>query len=349
MRFKRMAIMGGGSLGTILGAYISKGGRDIDIIDANPLQVEALNKKGAAVRGTVSLNVPVRAILPEEMSGEYDLLLYMVKQVYNDTAIPQMSAHLAHDGMVCVFQNGIPEDAVAQIIGKERVLGATVGWGATLLEPGLSEATTEPERWFFDIGAPFGKAAEELIELKALLEMMCPTHIINDWMPARWQKMIANVAMSGMSAALGCCFGDVLNDPHALLCAQHLARECVRVTMGLGYTCVMDEVLEVTVDRLFNFTTLYEKETVADIIFPSVWDAHRASRASMLQDLEKGRKSEIDAINGVLCRSGKKCGVPTPVSDRVVNIVHEIEEGKRKACWENLSEFNMFDGIEIAK
>jgi len=346
MTFERIAIMGTGSLGTILGAYITKGGKRIDLVDANRAQVDALNESGATVRGTVSLNVPVHAITTDEMEGTYDLFLYMVKQVYNDTAIPQMAKHLASNGYVCVFQNGIPEGAVAEVIGLDRTLGATVGWGATLLEPGTSEATTLPDKWFFDIGSPGGGHAEELHALQSLLELMCPTHIVEDWMPARWQKMIANVAMSGMSATLGCTFGDILDDPHALLCAQHLARECVRVTMGLGYTCVRDPYMKVTVDKLFNFTTPSLK-AVTDMVFQSVWGGHRASKASMLQDIEKGLKTEIDAINGMLCDSGRKCGVKTPVSDNVVRIVHEIESGYRKSCWDNIKEFDMFDGIEV--
>jgi 2-dehydropantoate 2-reductase len=346
MQFKRIAVMGAGSLGTILGAYITRGGRQIDLVDANPAQVDALNSKGATVCGTVSLNVPVHAITPDKLEGKYDLFLYMVKQIYNGTAIPQMTNHLADGGHICVFQNGIPESAVAEVIGEDYTLGATVGWGATLLEPGVSEATTLQDQWFFNIGTLKGTVTKELEELKTLLELMCPTHIETDWMPVRWQKMIANVAMSGMSAALGCTFGDILDNKQALLCAQHLARECVRVTMGLGYTCVFDPKLHVTIDKLFNFTTP-EQKAVTDMIFQSVWGSHRASKASMLQDIEKGQKSEIDAINGVLSTSGRECGVPTPVSDNVIKIVHEIEAGKRKATWENLQTFDFFDGIEI--
>lgn len=346
MKFQRIALMGTGSLGTILGAYITKGGRKIDLVDVYQAHVDELNRNGATVCGTVDLCVPVHAITPDQMEGEYDLFLYMTKQTYNETAIPQMVSHLAPDGYICVFQNGIPEQAVSDVIGANRTLGATVGWGATFLGPGRSEATTMKDNWFFDIGTMDGSVTPELEELKELLELMCPTHIVTKWMTARWQKMVANVAMSGMSAALGCTFGDILDDPHALLCAQHLARECVRVTMGLGYECALEPTVNMTIDKLFNFTSP-EMKAIDDQVFLIVWGGHRASKASMLQDLEKGRKSEVDAINGVLSSSGRKCGIPTPVSDKVVQIVHEIEEGKRTPCWDNLKEFDLFDGIEI--
>ena len=154
--------------------------------------------------------------------------------------------------------------------------------------------------------------------------------------------------MSGMSAVLGCTFGAVLDDPHALLCAQHLARETVRVTKGLGYDCAYVESMKTTIDELFDFTTPERKAAVTDRVFQQVWGTgHRASKASMLQDLEKGRKCEVDAINGVLCAGGRRCGVPTPVSDVVVRVIHEIEDGRRAPCWENLKDFDLFDGVEI--
>ena len=91
----RAAIMGAGSLGTVLGAYIAKAGKQIDLIDAYKDHVDALNNEGAHVTGTFDFTVPVHALMPEEMEGEYDLIIYMAKQTYNDTAIPQIKAHLA--------------------------------------------------------------------------------------------------------------------------------------------------------------------------------------------------------------------------------------------------------------
>lgn len=350
MKFNRIALMGAGSLGTILGAYLTRGGVNVDLIDVYQAHVDALNEQGATVMGTVELNVKVHAMTPDQMTGKYDLFLYLAKQTYNETAISQMAAHLAPDGYICVFQNGVPEDAVADVIGKEHTLGATVGWGATFQKPGVSEATTLPANWYFDIGTMDGQVTEELKELQKILELMCPAHIVTNWMGARWLKLLANVAMSGMSAALGCTFGDILDNDHARLCAQHLARECVRVTVGQGYTPAIVELngTHTTVDKVMEFSAPEDMARM-DAVFHITWDAHRASVASMLQDLRKGRKTEVEAINGVLCRGGRKCGVPTPVSDRVVEIIHEIEDGKRTACMENLKEFDLFEGIEIKK
>ena len=98
----RVAIMGAGSLGTILGAYITKAGIPVDLIDAYPEHVKVLNEKGAHVVGTVDFVQKVHALLPEEMEGTYDLIIYMAKQTFNDTAIPQIKEHINEDSTVCV-------------------------------------------------------------------------------------------------------------------------------------------------------------------------------------------------------------------------------------------------------
>ena len=84
---KRYAIYGAGSLGTVLGAYITKNGGEIDLINRNKAHVEALNKNGAKITGTVNLTVPVKAITPEEMSGKYDVIFLMTKQLFNKDVV----------------------------------------------------------------------------------------------------------------------------------------------------------------------------------------------------------------------------------------------------------------------
>ena len=95
----RIAIMGAGSLGTILGAYVSKAGYDVVLIDPYQEHVDALNKDGAHVIGTVDFVQPVKAITPDQMDGVYDVVIYMAKQTYNDTAIPQIQAHIDDNSM----------------------------------------------------------------------------------------------------------------------------------------------------------------------------------------------------------------------------------------------------------
>ena len=105
----RAAIYGAGSLGTILGAYITKNGGKIELINRNKAHVEALNKYGAKVTGTVEFTQPVKAYRPDEMSGTYDIIFLMTKQQQNKEVVNYIKEFLAADGVIVTLQNGIPE------------------------------------------------------------------------------------------------------------------------------------------------------------------------------------------------------------------------------------------------
>ncbi|MDH7480309.1 MAG: 2-dehydropantoate 2-reductase N-terminal domain-containing protein, partial [Syntrophomonadaceae bacterium] len=132
----RVAVVGAGSLGTIIGAMLTRAGRDVVLVDANREQVRALNEKGAQVVGFLELTVPVKAITPGEMEGIYDLVLYLVKSNFDDVALPQILPHLGPDSIVLTLQNGLPEEKVAELVGASRTMGGAVGWGATWIAPG---------------------------------------------------------------------------------------------------------------------------------------------------------------------------------------------------------------------
>ncbi len=329
----RVAIMGAGSLGTILGAYITKAGLKVDLIDANKKHVDTMNEKGATVVGKTNFNIKVKALMPEQMEGIYDAVFYMVKQTYNDIALNQLKQHLDENSAVCTLQNGIPEYSVSKIIGEKRTLGGVVGWGANWISPGISELTTSQEGLEFDIGEINGEISPRLLKFQEILETMCTTRILENLMGVRWNKIIANSAMSGMSAALGCTFGDILDSKEALLRAKFIANECINVCKASGVHMAVRHGYDH--GNLLYFETEQEME-VKDWLFEKIWTPHRALKASMLQDLEKGLKCEIDYINGMVCEIGAKHHVPTPVNEQVVAVVKAIEQGQLKPGWANL-------------
>ena len=122
----RSAIYGAGSLGTVMGAFLAKNGVEIDLVNRNKAHVEALKNNGARITGTVEMTIPVNALLPEEMTGKYDIIFLMTKQLNNRETLSFLKDFLADDGVVVTLQNGIPEDSVAEIVGPERTIGVTV-------------------------------------------------------------------------------------------------------------------------------------------------------------------------------------------------------------------------------
>lgn len=334
----RLAIMGAGSLGTVLGAYLSKY-VDIDLIDANAEHVKALNTGGATVIGTAQFNTPVRALTPDEMTGTYDLVFYIVKQLYNKAALAALEPHLGKDSVVCTLQNGYPEPELTARLGKERVLGCTVGWGATWIGPGVSMLTSNPEHMNFTVGRPDGGIGEKLLAAQSILSLMCPAHITGNLIEARWAKLLTNASFSGLSAVLGCTFGELLDNPEAFLYLQRLMNEIIAVSAADGATMLPG----VTVDLRAALQFDSEEERIAkSSVYEHFWGPHRKLKASMLQDIENGRPCEIDAICGVVSERGSAHSVMTPYTDAVIEIVRQIERGESKSSLGNLKRLQGF-------
>lgn len=332
----RIAIYGAGSLGTILGAYISKGGVSIELINRNKAHVEALKAGGAQVVGTVQFSQKVIAYTPEEMSGKYDVIFLMTKQQHNKEVVTMLNDYLAHDGALVTFQNGLPEMQIADILGEERVLGCTVAWGATLKEPGVCELTSEPDALSFSLGAICEKRNKNFDKIKEVLEMMGTVEVEENFIGTRWSKLLINAAFSGMSAVLGCTFGEASKPSESRRVVQALIKECIDVCKAGGIR--IEPVQGKDIVKLLDYNNSL-KRAFSFFIIPIAIRKHAKLKASMLQDLEKGKLTEVDAINGAVSEYGRKVGCPTPMNDRVVEIIHSIEQGKLKAEFGNVKLF----------
>ena len=332
----RVAIYGAGSLGTILGAFISKAGVPIELINRNKAHVEALQAKGAQVVGTMNFNQPVVAYTPDQMSGEYDILFLMTKQQHNAEVVQMLKGFLASDGVLVTFQNGLPEMQIADVLGEERVLGCTVAWGATMQSPGVCELTSEPDALSFSLGAVSEKKSKHFTKVKELLEKMGTVDVEENFLGTRWSKLLINAAFSAMSAVLGCTFGEAAGPKASRRIVQKLIKECIDVCQVGGIR--IEPVQGKDIVKLLNYTNAL-KRAFSFFIIPIAIRKHAKLKASMLQDLEKGKLTEVDAINGAVSEYGRKVGFPTPANDKVVEIIHRIERGELKPCFDNLKYF----------
>ena len=332
----RAAIYGAGSLGTILGAFITRKGGQIDLINRNKAHVEALKEKGATVTGTLEFTQKVTAYTPEEMSGTYDIIFLMTKQQQNAEVVASLKPFLAEDGVIVTLQNGIPELQIGEIVGEDRVLGCTVAWGATMQGPGVCELTSSPDSLTFSLGSLSKTPNKHLPEVKALLELMGPVEVDENFIGTRWSKLLINASFSGMSAVLGCTFGEAAGNKASRKYVQALIKECIDVCATAGIK--IEPVQGKDIVKLLDYHGSVKK-AVSFFIIPIAIRKHARLKASMLQDLEKGKKTEVDAINGVVCAFGRKVGFPTPVNDKVVEIIHRIENGALTASFDNLKLF----------
>ncbi len=333
----RFAIYGAGSLGTVLGAYLTKNGVNVDLINRNKAHIAALQKNGARITGAVDMTVPVHALLPEEMTGLYDIIFLMTKQLNNRETVTFLQDYLAKDGLIVTLQNGISEDGIAQIVGAERTVGCVVEWGATLAAPGESILTSSPDSLSFHMGGMPGVNEEQLRKVRDVLEKMCPVVTEPNLPGARWSKLLINATFSGLGTVMGGTFGDVVGSARG----REIAIRCMKEVIDVGRAA---DITFAPVQGK-NITALFYwrgpvKRAVAKFLLPIAMKKHAAIEPSMLQDLKKGKACEIGAINGVVCAYGKKTGVKTPINDQIVSVVRQIESGALQPAAENLMLFD---------
>lgn len=335
----KIGILGCGAMGTVMGAYMTKNGLDVELIDSYKEHVEVLNKNGAHIIGSVDMIVPVKAVTPEEMKGIYDLIFLFTKQTVNDTVLKNLLPHLNEKSTVCTLQNGVPEHFVAGYVGEERTLGGTVLWGATFVKPGVSELTQDITKndHLFEIGAIDGTIGERVNNAAEILGYMGRAKITDTLMASRWGKLINNACMSGMSAACGATFGEILQDEKSRACLSYLAREVKRCCEAEGYK------MPILLNEQLPYSCDIKDQEMFDTnqrMFLEMYKDMYTAKASMLQDLEKEKKTEVLMINGYVSSTGDKYNIDTPFNDTVVEIVTKIEKKLLPLSMDNLKYFN---------
>lgn len=305
----RAAVYGAGALGTVLGAALTRSGADVELVSRDQEHVDALNRSGARITGLREWTVPVKACTPQQMSGRYDVILLLTKQMANTAALPRLAEHLAPDGIVCALQNGIPEPELAAALGADRVAGGVVTWNAVRIGAGQARLSPPEISLHFKIGSLPGTDPRRLDPVKALLERFCPAEPVEDLLGLRWSKLLINAALSCPASILGGKCGAVLEDARWRRIALYLLRECIAVGHAAGVK--FEPVQGYDYPAELAFSTLREEQQVLAKM-PELFARNAPAIPSMLLDLQKKRPCEIGALNGFVCRTGRERGVPTP-------------------------------------
>lgn len=335
----RVAIYGAGAMGSVLGAYITKAGYKIDLINRNKEHIDALKNTGVKVIGKANFTQEVTALLPEEMSGKYDIILLMTKQRFNREIMKFLLPYISDNGVVCTMQNGLPEVSVADIIGKDKTIGCTMSWGATFHGKGTVELTSEESRetLTFSIGK-YGNNDDKLFNyIVELLNVMGNVKVEKNFIGARWSKLLVNAAFSGLSVVTGATFGEICDNKKTRLLALEAIKECIDVAKAANVT--IEPIQGKDVVKLMDYKNIFKKR-ISLFILPIAMKKHRNIRSSMLRDIERGKKTEVYAINGVVCESGDDVHVETPINDKICEIVEQIENKNISPSWDNLQYFS---------
>ena len=334
----RVAIYGAGAMGTVLGAYMTKNGGRVDLITRNRGHVSALKERGAHITGTVDFTVKVSALLPEEMSGTYDIIFLMTKQRHNGEILDFLLPRLAPDGVVCTMQNGLPEPSVAAVVGEERCCGCAVSWGATFVGGGEAKLTTRPDGLEFALGTLYGNEGK-LPPVAEALSLMGRVSTEKNFMGARWSKLAINCAFSGLSAITGYTYGEICDDRYARKVAQAVLKECFDVAKACGIR--PGKIQGHDVAAITGYRTALKRK-ISYMLIPVAMKKHRALVSGMYYDLKAGRRCEADLVNGVISGYGERVCMPAVLNGIVQRTVREIESGARGISPANLEEFKKY-------
>jgi 2-dehydropantoate 2-reductase len=229
------------------------------------------------------------------------------------------------------------QDRIAGIVGSEKLVVGTVEWGATNLGPGhLAQTTRAP----FVIGEPDGQARDRTRLLAEALGSVADVRVTENIRGQVWSKLLVNSAFSGLGAVSGLLYREVVADPAGREAALAVWREGYDV--GLAQGIALDDVLGVPAEALVVRTP--EDRGRADEALEVAMGYAGATKASMLQDLERGAKTEVDVINGGVVRRGQEHGVETPLNARIVELMQAMERDERRPGRDVLDELREISG-----
>lgn len=341
----KIAVYGAGAMGTVLGALLTKGGlKNVTLITRNREHVAGMKEKGATIvckAENISFTVQVQALLPEEMTEEYDVIFLMTKQRNNAEILEFLLPKLKNDGIVCTTQNGFPEESVGEIIGKERTFGGVASFGATFLGGGMVALTSKIEGMQLQI-SPLIKTQETKEKLELLKEILSYVsratgndnfvRETENLAGARWSKLAINAAFSGLSVATGLTFGEIAKKRKTRKLALGILRECMDVANATGIQ--LEPMQGRDMQKLLGGRGKL-KTAFALFVLPIAMKKHKKLLSGMLKDVQQGKRCEIDFIDGAVVEAGKRVGVATPLCERVVEIVHGIENGLYEIDYKN--------------
>lgn len=299
----RIGIMGAGAVGSYFGARLAKAGNDVVFI-ARGNHFQKIRREGLKVRSIDGdFQIFLKATETPAVAGVCDLILFAVKSQDTEAAARGMEPMMGEDTLVLSLQNGVEnEEILSRLLGAKHVLGGLCYVGARIDRPGevIHSAAGRVVVGEFD-----GRRTIRLAMVERVFEEAgVPVRVSDDIVLDQWKKLCWNLAFNSLSALTRGTVGELL--------AHEGCRELVRKAIAEAVAVAVNRGVELPRD--FPDRVIAENEIFKDL------------KTSMLQDVEKGRRLEIDALNGFVCRQGRAAGIETPVNDTIYALVSCLDQ-----------------------
>ena len=349
---KRIAVMGAGAIGASIGAYLIRDGYDITLIDQWAANIDKIRSDGLKLTDlNGEFTVPAKALHLSEVSNlreQFDIVYLAVKSYDTRWSTYFIEPFLKPNGFILPAQNGLNDEVVASIIGFNRTVGCVPSTSVGMYEPGHVIRTDPMTSHCFTVGELNGLITPRVEEVVEALKILGPSEATTNIWGTRWAKLVINCMNNALSGIIGPAISS-LNEKRkdtANLIRAVTGSEVARVTQALGIT--LEPVFGIPARDFAEATTVAGiralKDTIAAVFkkryltLEQTRNLGAPDRPSLLQDVIKGRRTEIDYLNGEAVRRGKETGVPTPMNQAIVDITKKIEAGKAKPDPANLKQ-----------
>ncbi len=331
---KPILIWGAGAIGASFGAVLADLGHEVVFVDNVPEHVDAINKKGLEIVGPITqLVVKAPALLPEQVTGQFDRIFLCVKALHTKAATEALAPHLAPDGYVVSAQNGLNELVIEKIVGRERTIGCFVNFGADYLEPGIVQYSG---RGAFVVGELDGQKSERIVALHELVQEFEPNAILTDniW-GYLWGKLVYGAQLFA-TALTNDGIADCFANPEFRPVLTALGQEVGAVAKANGVTTEGFNGFEPAAFAPGAPQSLIDR-SLDDLVAFNRRSAK--SHSGIWRDLAiRKRKTEVRDQLGPIVDAGKRLGVPTPLTARLIDMIIEMETGARSFSAESISE-----------
>ena len=332
-RPKKIAVLGTGGTGSVIGGMLTVAGHDVVLIDQWGAHVEAMQARGLfmSIAGE-EFTAPVRALHLYEvctLEHKFDIVFLACKS-YDTLWLTQLILpYLKDDGILVSSQNSLNDEWIAPLVGPTRAIGCVLTMSSEVFEPGQLKRNTAMDRTTFVLGELHGRITPRLQELQQILSAAGKTELTANLWGTRWAKLVFNCIVAPVCALAGVGPAHLTAAPERVRVCLELGREALLVGQAQGYQ--MEPVFGLSMEDAAR-----SPEALVDNLVKASQAEGREARSFFHQDILKGRRTEVDYINGLVARKGRESGVATPMNDAAVAMMKRLERGEMGPAPENI-------------
>jgi len=319
---KRIAVVGTGANGAAIAASMTRAGLDVTCIEQWPAHVDAMMRDGLTVNSPSGQTVTRMAALNlcdvATLREPFDIVFIVVKGYDTRWACELILPVLRSNSLVVGVQNGMTIDDMADVVGADRTVGCVIEVAANMFEPAIVNQQTG---MWFALGSENSSVQARVTDVAEVLSTAGEVEIVTDIRSSKWMKLVANAAELVTSAILDLPLLDAIALPGMHEFMTETGKEAGRTAVALGNKIVpIFGMADIDTSSPDAFATELLDRVLNDYSLPD-------TRTTVLQDWMKGRRAEIEEINGLVVREQERLGGRVPANDITLRLAREIEAG----------------------